>query len=61
MSLDKALQWLGARCGVTEVRVKHYLVAYIYRLPRENKPDIRYCVDMRTFWEPTRVRRICTY
>lgn len=59
--LEKATRWLSQRCHLIPVYVNRYqLVAHLYKMERENKPSVWYCMDMKTYWEPKRLKRICT-
>ena len=60
--LEKALSWLNRHCECIDVRLpNHHLVAKLYRLVRPYSPDVWFCMEMRTFWEPARLKRVCNY
>lgn len=60
--LEKATRWLSKRCMLIPVYVNKYqLVAHLYKMERENKPTVWYCMEMKAAWEPKGLKRICMY
>lgn len=65
--LRKASNWLHKRTNgnympVVEVRRGYAeFIAYVYKIKRENKPSVYYCMDMLEQWVPKQIKRICTY
>jgi len=61
--LKKAMDWLNRKCYNEWCRVmvgNCHVVAFIFRLRREGKPDVRYCVDVVSeFGGPKQIKRIC--
>lgn len=58
--LEKAARWLSQRCKLIPVYINRYhLVAHIYKMERNDKPNVWYCMDMKTSWEATQLKRIC--
>jgi hypothetical protein len=59
--MQKAMRWLDAKCTKKlPVYVNRYhLVAWLYKVERESKPSVWYCVEMRTSWEIKSIKRIC--
>lgn len=63
--LYKANDWLNDKCvgkwtGVVGMRNGHAaFIAYIFTIVRPDKPNVVFCMDMKSSWEIAKIRRIC--